>query len=186
MGTTTTLEREIKLRFDTVEQARAAIEAAGGTPLLGRRLQEDALLDDEDETLRRRGCALRIRCENGKSRITFKGPIQPSMMKLRDEFETVVGDGSLLLRIFEELGFHVWFRYEKYREEYSREDVIVAIDETPVGVYVELEGSEQGIITMAAGLGRGPGEYVRDSYRGLFLKHRDAHGLTANDMVFAE
>ena len=185
MGTTT-IEREIKLRFDSADTARAAIEATGATPLLGRRLQEDALLDDETESLRRRGCALRIRCENGKSRITFKGPIQASSMKLRDEFETVVGDGQLLLRIFEELGYHVWFRYEKYREEYSREDVIVAIDETPVGVFVEIEGSEQGITAMADALGRRPDEYVVDSYRGLFLKHREAHGLTGSDMVFAD
>ena len=185
MGTTT-LEREIKLRFESVDGARAAIEAAGATPLLGRRLQEDALLDDETESLRRRGCALRIRCENGKSRITFKGPIQPSSMKLRDEFETVVGDGQLLLRIFEDLGYHVWFRYEKYREEYSREDVIVALDETPVGVFVEIEGSEHGITAMADALGRRPEEYVVDSYRSLFLKHRDAHGLDGSDMVFAE
>jgi len=186
MGTTTSLEREIKLRFESADQARTAIEAAGATPRLGRRLQEDALLDDEDETLRRRGCALRIRCENGKSRITFKGPIQPSSMKLRDEFETVVGDGQLLLRIFEELGYHVWFRYEKYREEYSWEDVIVAIDETPVGVFVEIEGTEQGITAMAERLGRGPDDYVLDSYRSLFLKHRDTHGLSGNDMVFGE
>jgi adenylate cyclase class 2 len=186
MGTTTTLEREIKLRFESVDRARAAIEAAGATPLLGRRLQEDALLDDEDESLRRRGCALRIRCENGKSRITFKGPIQSSSMKLRDELETVVGDGVLLLRVFEELGYHVWFRYEKYREEYSREDVIVALDETPVGVFIEIEGSEHGISAMAEGLGRSPGDYVLDSYRGLFLKHRDALGLTGSDMLFPE
>src|SRR5580765_1687773 len=106
MGSST-VEREVKLRFGSVDAAREAIEAAGATPMLGRRLQEDALLDDEEETLRRRGCALRIRCENGKSRITFKGPMQASAMKLRDEFETVVGDGVLLLRIFEELGFHV-------------------------------------------------------------------------------
>jgi adenylate cyclase class 2 len=186
MGTTTTLEREIKLRFDSVEVARDAIVAAGATPLLGRRLQEDALLDDEDESLRRRGCALRIRSENGKSRITFKGPIRQSPMKLRDELETVVGDGALLLRIFEDLGYHVWFRYEKYREEYAYEDVIVAIDETPVGVFVEIEGSEQGIMVMARALGRQAGDYVLDSYRGLFLQHRDARGLTGSDMVFAE
>jgi adenylate cyclase, class 2 len=183
MGTTT-FEREVKLRFGSVEEAREAIEAAGATPLLGRRLQEDALLDDETETLRRRGCALRIRCENGKSRITFKGPIQESAMKLRDEFETVVGDGALLLRVFEELGYHVWFRYEKYREEYAHEDVIVAIDETPVGVFVEIEGGEQGITAMAERLGRGAGDYVLDSYRGLFLQLREAHGITGPDMVF--
>jgi adenylate cyclase class 2 len=185
MSTTTTVEREVKLRFDSVEQAREAIEAAGASPLRCRRLQEDALLDDEDESLRRRGCALRIRSECGKSRITFKGPIQPSMMKLREEFETIVGDGALLLRIFEELGYHVWFRYEKYREEYSHEDVIVAIDETPIGVFVEVEGSEQGIAAMAEAVGRGADDYVLDSYRGLFLKLREAHGLTGNDMVFA-
>src|SRR5436190_5221996 len=182
----TTIEREVKLRFDSVDAARAAVEAAGATPMLGRRLQEDALLDDEEETLRRRGCALRIRCENGKSRITFKGPVQPSAMKLRDEFETVVGDGVLLLRIFEELGFQVWFRYEKYREEFSSEGVTVAVDETPVGVFVEIEGSETGITEMAAAMGRGPSDYILDSYRGLFLQRRDALGLTGADMVFAQ
>src|SRR3954468_1593626 len=174
MSPTTMIEREIKLRYDSVESARAAVLAAGGTPLLGRRLQEDALLDSEDESLRRRQCALRIRVENGKSRITFKGPVQPSDMKVRDEFETIVGDGVLLLRVFEELGFHVWFRYEKYREEYCHEEGIVAVNEPPVGWFVEIEGSEQGIGEMARLLGRGPADYILDSYRGLFLQCRDA------------
>jgi adenylate cyclase class 2 len=127
---------------------------------------------------------LRVRLENGKSRITFKGPVQPSEMKLRDELETIIGDGVLLLRIFEEVGFHIWFRYEKYREEFSHEEVIVAIDETPVGVFVEIEGSEQGITTMARALGRRPDDYVLDSYRGLFLKYREQYGLEGTDMVF--
>ena len=105
-------------------------------------------------------------------------------MKLRDEYETLVGDGVLLLRIFEELGYHVWFRYEKYREEFSHEEVIVAIDETPVGIFVEIEGSESGIAAMAKALGRRPNDYVLDSYRGLFLKHREEFGLDGSDMVF--
>jgi adenylate cyclase class 2 len=184
MATTPTLEREIKLRFDSVEQAREAVLATGASPLLGRRLQEDSLLDTEDEMLRRRRCVLRVRVENGKSRITFKGPVQPSIMKVREELETLVGDGVALLRILEELGLHVWFCYEKYREEFSHEDVTVAIDETPVGVFVEIEGSEQGIMSMAEALGRSTADYVLDSYRGLFLKYRDEVGLTGTDMVF--
>ena len=184
MGTATTLEREVKLSFESADAARDAVLAAGATPLHCRRLQEDALLDTAADALRGRACALRIRMENGKSRITFKGPVQDSPMKLRDEFETVVGDGVLLLRIFEELGYQVWFRYEKYREEFSHEDVIVAIDETPVGVFVEIEGSERGITAMAAAMGRGPADYILDSYRGLFLQRRDAFGLTGADMVF--
>jgi adenylate cyclase, class 2 len=182
----TTLEREIKLKFASVDEARAAVIAAGCTPRLGRRLQADALLDTEDEQLRRRRCVLRVRVENGKSRVTFKGPVQPSAMKLREEDETLVGDGEVLLKIFEELGLHIWFRYEKYREEFSHDDVIVAIDETPVGVFVEIEGGEQGIEAAAAALGRSPSDYILDTYRSLFLQHRDTFGLTTSDMVFGD
>ena len=178
------LEREVKLRFDSVEEARRAVIAAGCTPRLGRRLQADALLDTDDEELRRRRCVLRVRVENGKSRVTFKGPVQPSTMKVREEDETLVGDGEVLLMIFRELGLHVWFRYEKYREEFSHEDVIVAIDETPVGVFVEIEGCEQGIETAAVALGRSQADFIVDSYRSLFLQLRDRFGLTTSDMVF--
>jgi adenylate cyclase class 2 len=122
--------------------------------------------------------------ESGKSRLTWKGPVQPSTMKLREELETVVGDGEMLLRVFGELGLHVWFRYEKYREEFSHEDVIVAIDETPVGVFVEIEGTETGIAEMTAALGRTSDDYIVDSYRSLFLQHRERCGLTGSDMVF--
>ncbi len=182
--TTTTVEREIKLRYDTAEDAREAIIAAGATPVHGRRLQEDALLDTDDEQLRRRRCILRVRTENGKSRLTFKGPVQPATMKVREEVETLVGDGEVLLRVLHELGLHVWFRYEKFREEFASEDVIVAVDETPVGVFVEIEGGEEGITQMAEALGREPSDYLLDSYRGLYLAHRDGTGLTGRDMLF--
>jgi adenylate cyclase class 2 len=183
--TTAPLEREIKLRYDSAEDARAAVLSTGATPLHGRRLQEDALLDTDDEQLRRRRCVLRVRTEGGKSRLTFKGPVQPGAMKLREEFETVVGDGEVLVRVLNELGLHEWFRYEKYREEFCHEDVIVAIDETPVGVFVEIEGAEAGITAMAQALGKSPSDYVVESYRGLFLTHRDQFQLTGRDMLFA-
>lgn len=180
----TTVEREVKLRYETAESAREAVIAAGATPLHGRRLQEDALLDTEDEQLRRRRCVLRVRHENGKARLTFKGPVQPSLMKLREEVETLVGDGEVLLRVLHELGLHIWFRYEKFREEFASEDVIVAVDETPVGVFVEIEGGEDGIMRMVSALDRKPSDYVLDSYRGLFLAHRNDFGLIGRDMVF--
>jgi adenylate cyclase class 2 len=181
---TATLEREIKLRFSTADAARAAILAAGGTPLRGRRLQEDCLLDTDDEQLRRRRAALRIRMESGKSFVTFKGPVQPSLAKLREELETLVTDGMLLVKIFEQLGFHVWFRYEKYREEFAVDDCIVAIDETPVGTFVEIEGGDRGIAEMAEALGRGPSDYLLDSYRRLYIKDCETRGVPIGDMLF--
>jgi adenylate cyclase, class 2 len=178
------LEREVKIRFESPEQAREAILAAGATPLRCRRLQEDRLLDTDDEILRRRRCVLRVRTESGKSLMTYKGPVQPSSLKVREEQETVVADGEAMLRVFEELGLHVWFRYEKYREEYAAEDVTIAVDETPIGTFVEIEGGEQGILTITEALGRTPGDFVLDSYRGLFIKHRDEFGFPGSDMVF--
>ena len=88
------------------------------------------------------------------------------------------------MKMLGELGFHVWFRYEKYREEFALDDCIIAIDETPVGVFVEIEGSEPGIASMARALGRRPDDYVVDSYRSLFLKYREEYGLAGSDMVF--
>jgi adenylate cyclase, class 2 len=186
MTTPATLEREVKLQFGSVEEARDAVTSAGAAPLRCRRLQEDALLDDKAETLRKRCCALRVRVESGRSLVTFKGPVQVSPMKLREEIETVIGDGETMLRCFEQLGYGVWFRYQKYREEYALSDVIVAIDETPVGVFVEVEGDEHGIIEATRALGRTPDDFVLDSYRSLFMEHRRAHGLPATDMLFDE
>jgi len=179
------LEREIKLRFDSADEARAKILALGATPLRGRRLQEDALLDTDDEQLRRQRSTLRVRCEGGKSLLTYKGPVLPGLVKIRDEFETVVADGEVLLTILEQLGLHVWFRYEKFREEFSADDVVMAVDETPVGVFVELEGGEAAIHATARALGKTVDDYLTDSYRFLYLQHRDANGLAGHDMVFA-
>jgi len=183
---TVMLEREIKLRFANPAEARAAIVKAGASPIRGRRMQEDCLLDSADEQLHRRRCVLRIRIEQGKSLLTFKGPVQASPMKLREEIETVAGDGDALLHMFEELGFHVWFRYQKYREEFAWGDVIVALDETPIGTFVEIEGGEDGITDMAKAVGRGPADYILDSYRTLFRQHRQQHELAATDMLFDE
>ena len=178
------LEREVKLRFDSPDVARAAIVATGATPLQSRRLQEDALFDTDGEDMRRRHCVIRIRTEAGRSLVTFKGPAQPSAMKLREEIETVVGDGQVLLTVFEQLGLKVWFRYEKYREEFAADDVTVALDETPVGTYVEIEGGEGGIRAMATALGRTADDFILESYHRLFLTHRDTFGLSGNDMLF--
>ena len=179
-----TLEREIKLRFDSADTARAAVLATGATAVHGRRLQEDCLLDTPDERLHRRRSALRVRLESGRTLLTFKGPVQISTMKLREELETIVGDGVLLLHVLEELGFHVWFRYQKYREEFALDDVVIAIDETPLGVFVEIEGGERGIDDAASALGRGPADYLLDSYRSLFAEHCRRLGLPTTDMLF--
>lgn len=178
------VEREIKLRFPSVDEARQAVIAVGATPVAARRLQEDTLLDTSERLLSGRGCTLRIRMDGEESRVTFKGPVQPAAMKVREEIETAVGDGRTMLELFDRLGFSPSARYQKYREEFSAPGVLVAIDETPVGVFVELEGSEESIAATASALGRTESDYIRESYLALFQAHREALGLRGPDMLF--
>lgn len=180
------LEREIKLRFAGAAEAREAVRALGATLVRERRFQDDALLDSEPGDLRQRRCALRVRREDARSYLTFKGPVQPGPMKLREELETVVADADTLQRVLEHLGLRVWFRYQKYREEYTLDGVIIAVDETPIGTFVELEGTEAGITAAATAMGRTTADYILDSYCGLFLRYREALGFRGPHMIFDE
>jgi adenylate cyclase, class 2 len=178
------IEREIKLRYDCAEDARAAVVAAGGAPIRGRRMQDDRLYDTADGSLVRERSTLRVRTDGADSVLTFKGPVQPGPVKTREELETEARDGRMLHLILTRLGFHVWFRYQKYREEFLRGDVLIAVDETPVGTFVEIEGTEDGIMAAAAAMGRTPADFILDSYYRLFEKHRDALGFRGSDMLF--
>ncbi len=181
------IEREIKLSYDSPAAARRAVVEAGATPLRARRLQSDCLLDRETEPLAKRHNTLRIRVDGAdRAYVTFKGAPVLSKTKVREELETTVGDGALLLKLFERLGFHVWFRYQKYREEFRSGDLMIAVDEAPIGTFVELEGSEKDILAMAKTLGRPTSDFVLDSYLALFRKHRAARGSTATHMLFDE
>ena len=81
---------------------------------------------------------------------------------------------------------HVWFRYQKFREEFAAEDATIALDETPIGTFIELEGCERSILAMTYALGRTPDDFILDSYRSLFLARRDQFGLDGANMMFAD
>ncbi len=177
------LEREIKLEFPSLEAARVAVRALGLPVLHERRLQDDTLYDLPDTPLRTRGCALRLRRDDGTGIVTFKGPVEPGPMKVRPEVETTVGDDAKMQAILEALGFAPVFRYQKYREEFGDARCVVTIDDTPVGVFVELEGEAERIAALADALGFGPEAYVTLSYFRLHQQRASALGLGAH-MLF--
>ncbi len=184
------IEREVKLSFPSADAARTAILAAGATASHARRLQDDTLYDTPDGMLKKKGCIVRIRTERWPdgsvtARLTFKGPVQPGTMKIREEHETGVEKPEALTRTLDALGLLPSFRYQKYREEFSSADLVVAIDQTPVGTFVELEGGEAAILSMSAALGRSPDDFILQSYYGLFQTRRNEFGLEGPHMVFS-
>jgi adenylate cyclase, class 2 len=178
-------EQEVKLPFDDAEAARRAVTTAGGRLGVSRRLLDDTLYDTSQARLRASGCALRVRRDGGAGGIlTYKGPVQPGPVKAREEIETTVGDAAVAERLLTSLGFQPWFRAQKYREEYALDGTEVAVDETPMGVFVEIEGEPAAIARVAARLGRGPADYRLESYVELHARWCRARGLEPGDMVF--
>ena len=101
-----------------------------------------------------------------------------------DEFLASGRDAARLLKLLARLGFEIQFRYEKYREEFDCGALVVAIDETPIGTFGELEGEEHDVIETAKRLGRSPADFILASYRELFLTFQAESGSTASHMQF--
>jgi adenylate cyclase class 2 len=144
------------------------------------------VFDTPEMSLRRAATLLRVRQAGGAATVTYKGPPDVGRHKSREELELEISDAGVMGAIIERLGLGVVFHYDKYRTEYRQPGRagIATLDETPVGVYMELEGTAQWIDRTARKLGFAEDDYITASYGRLWLEWCEWHGLAAADMVF--
>jgi len=134
--------------------------------------------------------------------LTFKQPmVQPAgaetgsassgSYKVRDEIEVEVAEGGNLTRIFEGLGMSGWFRYEKCRTTFRLPaskawalGLLIELDETPIGTFVELEGPAAAIDRAAAELGFSKHDYLSKNYLRLYMEECRRKGVQPSHMVF--
>ncbi|MBV8844253.1 MAG: class IV adenylate cyclase [Bryobacterales bacterium] len=182
------IETEIKLRVDGAEAMKRRLEEQGFRITIPRVLQVDQVFDLPDQPLLRSGKLLRVRSTNGKAILTYKGPALGGRHKSREELEAATRDVGALNAILNRLGYAPAFRYEKYRTTFQDGSgtlhAVAALDETPIGVFLELEGPEDWIDRTAEDLGFGPGDYITASYGSLYREHLKLHGGPA-DMIFS-
>jgi adenylate cyclase, class 2 len=179
------IETEIKIRIDDPAIFCRQLDSLNPDILSVRHFEDNYLFDFSDQDLRSRRCMLRVRLAAGRCFLTFKGPPrQEGIFKAREELETQIEDGATLIQILEAIGMRIGFRYQKYRREFARNEVHVAVDETPIGNYVELEGLEEGIRELAYKLRIAESQFSRSSYYGLYLEHCKKNGVVPGFMVF--
>jgi adenylate cyclase class 2 len=175
------VESEIKVRMADVPSARRRLDALGAQ-CIQERAFEDNIVFDRERSLRAAGELLRLRRFAGTAILTFKGRGQVrDGIKVREEIETTLGDASVLEAVLGRLGFAPVFRYQKYRAVFTWRDASITLDETPVGVYLEIEGPVATIHAAAAALGVSAADYIAESYAQL---HAERGG--SGDMVFRE
>ncbi|MCS7313973.1 MAG: class IV adenylate cyclase [Bryobacterales bacterium] len=181
-------EVEVKIAMPSARAARRLLRTHGFRVRRPRVFQDDLVLDDRRRSLERAGCLLRLRKSGAKAWLTYKGPARAGPHKDREEIEVALPPGAFAEAqgILERLGFHPVFRYQKYRAEYARprEPGVVAVDETPIGVYLELEGPAGWIERTARRLGLDRSRYIAATYAELYLQHCRRRGAKPGDMVF--
>src|ERR1700722_1491240 len=181
-------ETEIKLRYQgTARSARAMIKRRGYKLTEPRTLEADQLFDRAGE-LKNSDQLLRLRRAGKLSTITYKGPGERARHKSREEIEFDVSDPEALTLVLHRLGYHPAFRYEKFRTKFSRpaDKGIITVDETPMGIFLEIEGAPDWIDKTAARLGYSPENYVTRSYASLYREYRSTHKRAPQDMIFPE
>jgi adenylate cyclase class 2 len=112
--------------------------------------------------------------------------------KVREEIEVEVAGAGDLTRIFEGLGMNGWFRYEKYRTTFRLPDssvwaqgLLIELDETPIGTFVELEGPAAAIDQAAEELGFSKRDYILKNYLSLYMEDCRRNGEEPHHMLFS-
>lgn len=171
-------EIEIKFPVRDVKATNDKLKRLGFQIAVGRHWEKNLLLDDKDAGLKGSGKLLRIRKTPSGQSLTFKGPISAtSKLKHREEIECKCEDAGLMVRILEEIGYKVTTQYSKYRTVFERDGLMVSLDETEAGNYIEVEGpSDDAIMAFGKQLGYSEGDYVRRTYADLIGERKNAEG----------
>jgi adenylate cyclase class 2 len=179
-------EVEIKLAMPGVAKARALLRGEGFRIFRRRVFESNTVFDTADGVLRNAGRLLRVRTAGKAVTLTYKGVATPGRHKSREEIETGLTSEAAGVAILASLGYLPLFRYEKYRTEYHQGNGggIAMLDETPVGVYLELEGAPRWIDATAKRLGFKHSDYILDSYGRLYFSWCEARGEHPTHMVF--
>jgi adenylate cyclase class 2 len=185
-------ETEIKLRWNgDAQDARTLIEQRGYEVSVPRTLESDQLFDLPSAALRQSDRILRLRktvSPDGTPRamITYKGPATRNSYKSREEIEFDASDPDSFTLVLDRLGYQPTFRYEKFRTQLraAGEPGLITIDETPIGVYLELEGPQSWIDSTAARIDLPSAQFLTVSYAALYSEYRAQHPEAPADMTF--
>lgn len=185
------MEQETKFRVKSWQTANRLMLEVNAQRISERHFEDNVLLDynrdgNSSTPLRNAGQTLRIRTVPGATILTFKGAAKVvGKTKVREEIECVVHPGNNLFKLFRALGYTYRFRYQKYRAEFELEGAVIALDDTPIGCFIEIEGTMKAITKAAKKLRLNLKNGISDSYPKLYDKAREKKPSLPPDMKFA-
>jgi adenylate cyclase, class 2 len=177
-------EVEIKFRVTDLRALTRALKRAGFKQVTPSTHEMNTLYDLPGQKLRRQDQLLRLRKYGDRWVLTHKSKSKAGRHKTRLELETRVENGERMDAILRALGYAPTFRYEKYRAEWSDGVDYVLLDNTPIGVFGEIEGTPRWIDCTAKALEIQSTDYITQTYADLFFRWKRQTRSTATEMTF--
>lgn len=183
VGAPKSVERELKFAdvdHNALRSRLQELEAEQqGPPAL-----EDNFIFDRAGELAAEQKLLRLRVDRNGCKITYKGPAHyEGRVKIRNEYETTLGDMDTGRAIVEALGYSQVARYQKYREEWLLGSLVICLDHTPIGDFAEFEGEGCDRVARRCGLDIESAE--RRNYLRLYQDFATENPDADREMVFA-
>ncbi len=184
------METEVKIRVADRESFEQNLRQLGFRQAVPRTFERNTLYDTPERKLRNATQILRIRESGGKWKVTHKSVPDDEdpeeRHKRRMETETSVEDGPAMGKVFESLGFQPVFIYEKWRTEWTDQKGDCVLDETPLGLYAELEGPGEWIDIIARKLHIDESNFIKLSYGRIFEAWREQTKSNVQNLTFSE
>jgi adenylate cyclase, class 2 len=177
-------EIEIKFRVADIRDLLRRLRESKFRLITRRTHEMNTLYDLRGQTLRKRGDLLRLRKYGSECILTYKAKGKTGRHKTRTELETKIDDGKKMEAILLALGFSPSFRYEKFRSEWTDGKGNAVLDETPIGIFGEIEGKSRWIDQTARLLGIPHSDYMTQSYAELFFNWKNQSQSPAKEMTF--
>lgn len=181
------IEKEIKLKID-LDIAKNILN----NPLFKiekATFQKTIRRDTEDLRYEKSGILLRTREEDKDKVVTLKKKLKTDGgIFEREEYESNVGDVSVLNEIFEELGFTKSWIMEKFRIQGTYNGLTLCLDEVCFGIFLEIEGEESEIVAVLNDFSLDFDERITVSYWELWEEYKKKKGFddSLRDILFGD
>lgn len=157
-----------------------------GGIVLNKSKEKTIRFDKSNHELENNGIFLRVR-SGSKNTITLKEKIGDDKdVRARKETEFEIEDVNQMAYILEKLGFDYSKTMEKYRINLNYKNTKLSIDELPFGIFLEIEGEEKQISSIAAELGYKDEDKILVTYWDLFEDYKKEAGVAGKDIVFPD
>ena len=148
--------------------------------------ESNALYDDAERKLSGSGRTVRLRRAAGRTILTYKGPARfEGGAKVREEREVDVSDAGEAEAILAGLGLSAAaFATTSGARSGTATGCVVALDTTPIGTFVEIEGDPPAIRKLIVRLDLDFTEAIPYSYAELYQRRRKEDPALPPDMVW--